>query len=75
MSAAPYYDFVTELVRKLAGQQGFQVLPRRWTVERTFGWMTRWRRLARDHGHRCDDFEAMIYSSMGALLIRRVAHL
>jgi transposase len=43
-------------------------------VERTFGWMTRWRRLVRDYERRCDVSEAMIHVSMGALLIRRIAH-
>lgn len=74
MSAAAYHDFVIEVVRKLAGQEGFQVLPRRWVVERTFGWMTRWRRLVRDYERRCDVSEAMIHIGMGALLIRRIAH-
>jgi transposase len=67
-------SLLREVVRKLADQQGFQVLPRRWVVERTFGWMTRWRRLVRDYEHRCDVSEAMIHVSMGALLIRRIAH-
>jgi transposase len=62
------------VVRKLAGQQGFQVLPRRWVVERTFGWMTRWRRLVRDYERRCEVSEAMIHIGMRALLIRRIAH-
>jgi transposase len=74
MSRAAYRDFVVEVVRKLAGQQGFQPLPRRWVVERTFGWMMRWRRLVRDHEQRCDVSEAMIHVSMGALLLRRTTH-
>ena len=74
MSEAAYRDFVIEVVRKLAGQRGFQPLPRRWVVERTFGWMTRWRRLVRDYERRCDVSEAMIHVGMGALLLRRVAH-
>ena len=74
MSKAAYRDFVVEVVRKLAGQQGFQPLPRRWVVERTFGWMMRWRRLVRDHEQRCDVSEAMIHVSMGSLLLRRTAH-
>jgi transposase len=74
MRAAAHHDFVIEVVRKLAGQQGFQDLPRRWVVERTFGWMTRWRRLVRDYERRCDVSETMIHISMGALLIRRIAH-
>lgn len=74
MDAAAYRGFVIEVVRKLADQKGFQVLPRRWVVERTFGWMVRWRRLVRDYERRCDLSEAMIRVGMGALLLRRVAH-
>ena len=73
-SLAAYKDFTLEVVRKLPGQVGFQVLPRRWVVERTFGWLTRWRRLVRDYERRCDVSDAMIHLSMGALLLRRVAH-
>jgi transposase len=74
MSAAAYHDFVMEVVRKLVGQQGFQVLPRRWVVERSFGWMTRWRRLVRDYERRCDVPEAVIHVSIGVFLIRGIAH-
>lgn len=74
MSAAAYHGFVIEVVRKLAGQQGFQVLPRCQVVERAFGWITRWRRLVRDYERRCDVSEAIIHIGMGALLIRRIAH-
>jgi transposase len=74
MSAAAFRDFVVEIVRKLQDQQGFQPLPRRWVVERTFGWMGRWRRLVRDYERRCDVSEAMIHVSMGALLLRRISH-
>ncbi len=54
-----------EVVRKLPGQVGFQVLPRRWVVERTFGWLIRWRRLVRDYEVRMDVSDAMIHVSMG----------
>ena len=43
-------------------------------IERTFGWMIRWRRLVRDYERRLDVSEAMIHVAMGALLLRRVAH-
>jgi len=52
----------------------FNVLPRRWVVERTFGWMTRWRRLVRDYEARIDVSEAMIHLAMGGLLLRRISH-
>ena len=49
MNKAAYLDFVIEIIRRTDDQKGFEVLPRRWVVERTFGWMTRWRRLVRDY--------------------------
>ena len=49
-------------------------LPRRWVVERTFGWMTRWRRLVRDYEKRIDVSKAMIHVALGSLLWRRIAH-
>jgi transposase len=74
MDKAAYLEFVLEIIRRSDQQKGFEVLPRRWVVERTFGWMTRWRRLVRDYEHRCDVSEAMIRVSLGALLLRRIAH-
>ena len=60
MDAAAYRDFVLEIVRRTDKEPGFKVLPRRWVVERTFGWMTRWKRLVRDYEQRLDVSEAMI---------------
>ena len=72
MGEAAYLDFVIEVVRRI--DPGFKVLPRRWVVERTFGWMTRWRRLVRDYEARIDVSEAMIHVAMGSLLLRRISH-
>ena len=55
-------------------QVGFEVIPRRWVVERTFGWMIRWRRLVRDYEKRLDVSEAMVHVAMVSLLLRRIAH-
>jgi transposase len=74
MDKAAYLDFVIEVLRRIEGQPGFNVLPRRWVVERTFGWMTRWRRLVRDYEARIDVSEAMIHVAMGGLLLRRISH-
>lgn len=74
MDKAAYLDFVIEVVRRIEGQPGFNVLPRRWVVERTFGWMTRSRRLVRDYEARIDVSEAMIHVAMGGLLLRRISH-
>ncbi|MEP7359406.1 MAG: transposase, partial [Anaerolineales bacterium] len=48
-------------VRRPEGAKGFQVLPHRWVVERTFGWFGRYRRLARDYEHTVESSEAMVY--------------
>lgn len=74
MDAVGYRDFVLEIVRRSDAEPGFKVLPRRWVVERTFGWMTRWRRLVRDYEQRLDVSEAMIHLALGSLLLRRIAH-
>lgn len=39
----------------------FRVVPRRWVVERSFGWLLRYRRLVRDYERRPDHHEAMVY--------------
>jgi transposase len=41
-------------------------------VERSFGWLTRYRRLVRDYERRLDVSEAMIYLTMGSLLVRPI---
>lgn len=74
MDKAAFLDFVVEIIRRIDAEPGFKVLPRRWVVERTFGWMTRWRRLVRDYGTRIDVSEAMIHVAMGSLILRRIAH-
>lgn len=74
MDKATYLDFVVEIIRRSEQQQGFAVQPRRWVVERTFGWMVRWRRLVRDYERRIDVSRAMIQIAMGGLLLRRNAH-
>jgi putative transposase len=54
MDKAAFKAFVVEIVRRIDADPGFKVLPRRCIVERTFGWMTRWRRLVRDYEKRID---------------------
>jgi putative transposase len=55
------FGWTIEIVRPKPGQKGFKVLPRRWVVERTFGWLGRYRRLARDYEHTVASSEAMTY--------------
>jgi len=74
MSKARFLDFIIDVVCRTDRDPGFKVLPRRWVVERTFGWLTRWRRLVRDYEQRLDVSEAFIHVAMGSLLLRRVSH-
>ncbi len=74
MDKAAYLKFVIEIIRRRDGAKGFEVLPRRWVVERTFGWMTRWRRLVRDYERRIDVSKAMIFVAMSGNLLCRNAH-
>ena len=74
LDKAAFLDFTIEVVKRIEGETGFHVLPRRWVVERSFGLLTRYRRLVRDYEQRLDVSEAMIYAAMGSLLVRRIAH-
>ena len=51
----------------------FRVLPRRWVVERTFGWLGRYRRLTRDYERQAQTGETMIYLAMIRLMLARLA--
>ena len=64
-----------ELVRRPVHQRTFQVLPRRWIVERTFGWLNLQRRLSKDYEALPETTETWIYISMSGLMLRRLAHL
>jgi putative transposase len=53
--------------------RGFQVLPRRWVVERTFAWLSLSRRFSKDYERLPETAEAMIYGAMSRLMLRRLA--
>jgi len=53
--------------------RGFQILPRRWVVERSLAWITRWRRLARDHEGRPESSEAFIMLSASRRMLSLLA--
>ena len=73
MDKVAFLDFTVEVVRRLAGQHGFAVQPRRWVVERTFAWLLRWRRLVRDYEQRIDVSQNMMYIAMGSMLMHRIS--
>ena len=64
-----------EIVLKLGDKKGFQVLPKRWVVERTNAWVTRNRRMARDYERLAETSESFIYVLMIRLGLRRLAHI
>jgi putative transposase len=63
-----------EIVLKLGDQKGFQVLPKRWVIERTNAWISRNRRMARDYERLTETSEVFIYILMIRLGLRRLAH-
>ena len=64
---------VVEIVKRTDDVKGFRVLPRRWVAERTFGWLIRNRRLARDYERLTATSEAMIKVAMIRLMLTRLA--
>jgi transposase len=64
---------ILHVVRKPEGQQGFAVIQRRWVVERTLGWLTAHRRLARDYERDPAVSEAMIRWAAINQMVRRLA--
>jgi putative transposase len=64
-----------EIVKRPKGRKGFQVLPWRWIVERTFGWLGRYRRLSKDYEYLPHTSETMIRVAMIHLMVRRLARM
>ncbi len=65
-------SITVEIVRKPADQVGFAVHPRRWVVERFFGWLSRNRRLWKDPEATLASARAFLYAASVMLLIRRL---
>lgn len=62
-----------EIVKRPRNQKGFKVLQWRWIVERTFGWLNKYRRLSKDYEFLADSSESMIYVAMSHIMIKRLA--
>lgn len=67
------FGFILEAVLRSDKMEGFVVLPKRWVVERTFGWFNYWRRLSKDYEVLPETSEAFIYIGMTRLMLRRLA--
>lgn len=62
-----------EVVKLSEAKRGFVLLPRRWVVERSFGWMARFRRLARDYERLATTLAGLHYVAFGMLMLRNAA--
>lgn len=66
-------DWVWEVVKRPKDQTGFVLLPKRWVVERTFGWFAHYRRLSKDVEVLAETQTSMLYAALIHLLARRQA--
>jgi putative transposase len=62
-----------EIVKRSDDIKGLKVLPHRWVVERTFGWLGRYRRLSKDYEGLTESSQALAYAAMIRLMLRRLA--
>jgi putative transposase len=62
-----------EIVKRPDDVKGFVPLPRRWVVERTFAWLGNYRRLSKDYEYWVYSSDAMIYTAMIHVMLRRLA--
>ena len=70
--ALAMFGYVLEVVKRPPDSKGFQLLPKRWIVERTFGWFNFHRRLAKDVEHSPKSSEAMVYIASISIMLRRL---
>lgn len=67
------FGWVWQVIKRQDDVKGFQLLPRRWVVERTFGWLNNYRRLSKDYEELPNSSETFIYIAMTHLMVRRLA--
>jgi putative transposase len=68
-----FAGWCVEIVKRNETKKGFHVLPQRWIIERTFGWLNRYRRLSKDYETLPRTAECMIYLAMINLMLHRLA--
>ena len=67
------FGWVWQVVKRNKAVKGFEVLARRWVVERTFGWLNNYRRLSKDYEELTESSETLIYLAMSHIMLRRLA--
>lgn len=70
---AKFGEWSIEIIKRMADTAGFEVLPRRWVVERTLAWLNRNRRLAKDFEASIASAKAWVYIASVQLIVRRIA--
>ena len=68
-----FASWTLEIVKRNDDLKGFHILPRRWVVERTFGWLGRHRRMSKDYEQLTENSEAMVLIAMINLMSKRLA--
>jgi transposase len=71
--AAEEHGIKLEVVKLPTAKRGFVLLPRRWVVERSFGWMSRFRRLARDYERLPETLAGLHILAFAILMLKNVA--
>ena len=69
---AAFAGWVLEIVKRSDDVTGFEVLPRRWVVERTFAWLCKFRRLSKDYEETTSSSEAWMRIAMIHIMVRRL---
>jgi putative transposase len=67
------FGWIWQVVKRNKAVKGFEVLARRWVVERTFGWLNNYRRLSKDYEELTESSETLIYLAMSHIMLRRLA--
>src|SRR3954470_8337717 len=73
--AAAGHGIILEVVKLSEAKRGFVLLPRRWVVERSFGWAARFRRLARDYERLSETLAGLHYVAFSLLMLHKAAPL
>ena len=66
-------QWILEIIKRNDDVKGFKLLPKRWVVERTFSWLSNYRRLSKHYEYWDETGEAMIHLAMIHLMLRRLA--
>jgi transposase len=67
------YGWILETIKRSDSAKGFVLLPKRWVVERTWGWLNWCRRLSKDYEVLPETSEILIYIAMIRIMVRRLA--